>query len=55
MVAEIIKHYGGMMTVESAMGKGSTFHVVLPLTGNEGLGNVGIQPARRQEVPLPGG
>jgi signal transduction histidine kinase len=32
IVAEIIKHYGGTITVESALGKGSTFHVVLPLT-----------------------
>jgi hypothetical protein len=28
--------------VESALGKGSPFHVTLPLTGNEGLGKVSI-------------
>ena len=53
LVAEIIKHYGGTITVESVMGKGSTFHVTFPLTGNEGLGNVSILPTRRQEVTLP--
>ena len=53
LAAEIIKHYGGTITVESVMGKGSTFHVTFPLTGNEGLGNVSILPTRRQEVTLP--
>jgi signal transduction histidine kinase len=38
LVAEVIKRHGGTVTMESAMGKGSAFHVVLPLIGNEGLG-----------------
>ncbi len=32
LVAEIIKQHGGTIRVESVMGQGSTFHVVLPLT-----------------------
>ena len=32
LVAEIIQHHGGTITVESALGQGSTSHVVLPLT-----------------------
>ena len=39
LVAEIIKHHGGTITVDSALGQGSTFHVALSLTRHERLGS----------------
>ncbi len=39
LVAEIIKHHRGTITVESALGQGSTFHVALPLSRHESLGS----------------
>jgi signal transduction histidine kinase len=37
LVAEIIKHHGGTITVESAVGQGSAFHVTLPLSRHKSV------------------
>ncbi|WP_040441677.1 ATP-binding protein [Ktedonobacter racemifer] len=36
IVAEIVKHHGGTIRVESEKGKGSTFHLTFPLTTSRG-------------------
>ena len=50
VVAQIIKHYGGTISVESAMGKGSTFHMTLPLIGQQQVEGMGSLLPRWQEV-----
>ncbi len=46
IVAEIVKDYGGTITVESERGKGSTFHVTLPLTRQ-------AEPAELEHLVVP--
>jgi adenylate cyclase len=39
LVREIVRTYGGRVTVESQVGQGSTFTVVLPVAANAGGGH----------------
>src|SRR5258708_27037996 len=41
IVAEIIKHHGGTITVDSAVREGSTFTVTLPQRRESGVGKAG--------------